>query len=290
MKFPTVLAVLFFFAILFSIKLSSAIVVNSVDVETFSPGKEGTIRIELENILNDDVEDVSLSLKFANLPFIPVGSSEQSVDEIEEDDDETFVFRIRSSPSATPGNYEIPYVLEYIVSGDDSPKTRNGGIGVQVEANPILDYSVSTENAIVGRQGTINLRIVNKGFFDARFVSVRILPEGFTVLSDENVYIGTVDSDDFENADFDVKFTRQSPSFLAIVEYVNFDNERIIDNIEIPLRVYTEERALELGLIQPSPLGTYIAAAVTLILLIVLWRFWRRRQRSKRRQRLQEKR
>jgi hypothetical protein len=272
-----------------TINLVSAVVIDSVDVSTFAPGQEGTVRIEIENVLNDDVEDLSVRLQFSNLPFIPIGSSEQSLDELDEGDDEDFVFTIKASPTITPGDYEIPYTISYNLAGDDKIISRTGSIGVKVKSNPELSFGLSTDTPVEGRQGTITLKIVNKGFSDARFVSVKVLPEEFILLSDAEVYIGEIESDDFETANFDVRFTRTNPEFRAIVEYINFDNEKIIQTLNLPLTVYSEQRATELGIIQPSKAGAYISIAVTLILILILWRIFKKRQRLKRSQRLQER-
>jgi len=271
-----------------AMSLGSAVVVDSVLVDTFAPGQEGTIRIQIENILDDDVEALSVSLQFSTLPFIPIGTSEQSLDELDEGDEEDFVFTIKASTTIVPGDYEIPYTISYKIVGDNDVITKTGSIGIKVKANPILDFSVTTDMPVENRQGTITLRIVNKGFFDARFVSVRILPEEFVLLSDKEVYIGEVESDDFETATFEVKFTETNPEFRAIVEYIDFDNEKVIRSVSLPLTVYSEKKAAELGIIQPSRAGAYLSIAITIILLFILWRIFRKRQRLKRSQRLQE--
>ena len=138
-------------ALILTLNLSSAIIINSIDVPDLTPGQEAQIRIEVENILTDDAQDVSIALSFTNLPFIPVGTSEQSVDEIQEDDEETFVFTIKSSSSVTPGDYEIPYTLKYEVN--EEAKERKGTIGVRVFSQPILTYSSDTENPVEGQKG-----------------------------------------------------------------------------------------------------------------------------------------
>ena len=281
-KYLTVLA---FISLIAFVQFSSALIVNSVDAPTLAPGQEGTISIELENILSDTVSEVSLQLKFENLPFIPVGTSEQSVDEIDEDDDENFVFRIKASSEITPGDYEIPYTLSYTFDNDDV--TRTGSIGISVKANPDLTFSISTEMPVENTQGKITLKLVNKGFYDARFVSVRILPEGFTLLSDNEVYIGTVDSDDFETATFDVIF-RKNSRFKAIVEYKDFDNKLVLTNIDLPLTVHTREKALELGIIEKSNTTFYILIAITVILIFIIWRMIKKRRRLRRSMREKE--
>lgn len=270
----------FLLSLILTINLASAVVVNFVEVSPIAPGEEGEIKIEIENNFDNDVKDVSLLLDFTGSPFIPVGTSEQSVDEIEEDEEEDFLFKFRASTNTVPGQYEISYTLSY--EDPDDPKSRQGTIGVKVTANPDLDFSLTADNPVLNNQGRVSLKIINKGFFDARFVSVRVIPEGFTLLSDDEEYVGEVESDDFETANFDVVFTDTDAKLLAIVEYRNFENEKVIENIELPVTVYTQDEAIALGIIQQSPTVFYVAAVVVLIILIILWRWWRKRQRLKR--------
>jgi hypothetical protein len=272
-------AILTFIILLLAISPASAIIIKSVIVDPVAPGGQGTIRIEVENTLNTDKEDVSISLKFTETPFIPVGKSQETAEEIDEGDEEDFVFRIRTDIDTNPGNYEIPYILEYEDDGDE--KTREGTIGIQVQAEPELTFSASTENPVVGRQGQVTLRIINKGLFDARFVTVKVLPEGYTLLSESEAYIGEVESDDFETENFNVVFGKTNPNFRAVVSYRNFDNEEVLQQVDIPLTVYTQERALQLGIIQQSSVGFYVGLVIVIIILIVIWRTVKKRRRLK---------
>ena len=268
------------FAILLALNLSSAIVINSVDTPTLTPSEQGQIRIEIENIFTDDAENVLLSLDFKGLPFIPIGSSQQSIDKIEEDDEETFVFAIKASSDIKPGDYEIPYVLEYELNSNE--KSRAGTIGVKVRANPELIFSVDTKNPVENKQGQVILKIVNKGFADARFVTVKVLSDGLTLLSDDEEYIGTVDSDDFETLTFDVIFKKTNPNFEAIINYKDFDNVLVTKTINLPIEVYTQEKALELGIIKPSYTFYYVGGGVAIIVLYLIYRSIKKRRRLKR--------
>jgi len=113
-----------------TLNFSSALFINSVTSPNLKPGQEGKIFIELENTLDRDARDVSISLDFSNLPFIPVGSSQQSDEEIEEGDEEDFVFTIRAANNIIPGDYEIPYKVIFTKRGSDDEQTREGTIGV----------------------------------------------------------------------------------------------------------------------------------------------------------------
>lgn len=266
-------------AIILILNLASAVVINVAETATISPGSEGRISIEIENTLQEDITDVSLILNFQNLPFIPVGSSEASVEEIEEDQEEDFSFTIKASNEIAPGDYAIPYTLTYEVN--NQVKTRTGTLGVKIKADPELTYSISTENPVLNQKGTITLNIINKGFFDARFVSLKIVPTGMTLLSEDQIYIGTVDSDDFETVTFDVLFKSENPTLSGLIEYKDFENQPKIEGISLPVKVYSEEEAIELGIMKKSNLAFYIIIIVALILIWVVWRVWKRRSRMK---------
>jgi len=116
---------------------------------------------------------------------------------------------IRAANDISPGDYQIPYLLRFNLN--DEQEERMGTIGIKVTADTILSFSLDAENAIEGNEGKLTLKIVNKGFADARFVTVELLPVSYTLLSEREIYIGTVDSDDFETATFDVIFNKIIP-------------------------------------------------------------------------------
>lgn len=267
------------------INLSSALTINSITAPSLQPGEEGTITIEIENNLEEDAKDVSFILNFQNLPFTPVGSSEESVDEIEEDDEEDFIFTIKAANDILPGDYQIPYTFSFKI--DNQHQTRQGAIGVTVKADSELTFSLSTEKPVLNQQDKITLKIVNKGFADAKFLAVKLIPDqtGYTLLSEDEVYIGTVDSDDFETAAFDLIYKSPKPIFSAIVEYRDFENNKKIESVNLPITVYTNEQALQLGLIKKNNTPLYIAIVVAIILLWVLYRNVRKAIRKSRRER-----
>lgn len=269
-------------AILIMSQLASAVVVSSVNAVPFYPGKEGQIAITVRNVLNDDAEDLTFSLNLANGQFITNGGSSDSVDEIRENKEETFYFKLRPAYDIKPGDYSIPYTINYRINGE--PQTKTGSIGIQVTAQPELSFSISEDTPVVGMQGKITLKIVNDGLSDARFVSVRAIPQGFTITSDDEIYVGSVSSDDFETASFDAIFSEENPTFKAVVEYRDIDNNRQISKVEIPFNVYSEDEAIKLGIIKRSNAVIYIGVILVLIIVWIIWRAIAKRRRMKSRQ------
>lgn len=277
-KFLTIFALCF--AVVFALSVVSAAVIEDVRVSTLQPGEDATMVVTVKNPLDDKIKDVSLSLSFADpvthaaLPISSVGSSEYNVDEIQDDDAEDFTFNIRASNSAAPGDYNIPYTLTY----DGLAVAQTGTIGITVEGTAELDFSTKEENPVIDGKGKITLKIVNKGFADAKFVSVKINPSGYTLLSENEIYVGTISSDDFEAIDMDVIFGK-SPAVSATLTYKDFNNHDVTRTISLPVKVYSREKAIELGIIKQSYALVYLLTIAVIILLIVVIRTINKRRR-----------
>jgi len=267
------------FAIFVSLSFISALSV-SADYASIYPGEEGKISVELHNNDNFDIEFASMELNLGTLPFIAVGSSEKSIDEINEDDKETVTFTIKPSTGIAPGDYEIPYVLKYTNVDTGVITTKTGSFGLRVNAKTELAFSVEPGNNILGQKGKITLKIVNKGLGEVKFISVQVFPQGYDLLSTDTSYIGNIASDDSSTASFDVFFNTLSPSVYAKITYKDLDNKDQSKTITLPVNVYTQEKALELGLIQKSNTGLYAGIVIVLIIAWIVYRKIKKRNKK----------
>ena len=276
-KIPTIICMI----LLLSLNFASALVVDA-DYIIIYPGESGSVKVEVDNNFNFDIEDVSVALTLDDLPFTSVGSSEKSLDDLDSDDDDSVTFTIQASTDIIPGDYNIPYVVKY-TNAEDSNATQEEKIGsfcLRVSAKTNIDFSVETKDNIVGQQGRISLKIVNKGLGEIKFVSVKISPQGYELISSRDVYVGTIDSDDSDTASFDVVFKTTSPTLSAIVNYNDFDNKAKTETINLPVNVYTVEKALELGLITKTNYIPYFGVGGILIIWFI-WRKIKKRRKNK---------
>jgi len=271
--------ILFIFLLLVFTNITSAMIINSVNQGKIFPGEETSLDLTIKNTINEDAEDVSLNLILTNLAFITISGSERSADEIREDRERTFSFSIKSSQDISPGSYNIPYVLSY-TKANNEVVTKEGSIGVVVDADTELKFSTELENNVIGQKGKITLKIVNSGFGDVKFVNVKINPDGYTLLSSSSDYIGNIGSDDFETSNFDVIFNDDKPRLAGIVEYKDFNNKEVIENINIPINVYSKEEAIQLGVIKTNKIPIYVGILVFLIILFMVYRFIRRKMKK----------
>ncbi len=256
----------------------SALTITSVDAPTLAPGQEGPLSITIKNTLGFDIKEVSISLDFSSLPISSVGSSEDSVDRIDRNDRETFSFTIRAETNAKTGDYNIPYSLTY----KNTTSVKRGTIGIRISAQPELSYSASLETPIQGEKTKLSIKIVNKGLGEARFVSFSLSPFGYTLLSEKEVYLGSISSDDFQTAVFDVIFTSQKPSLTGTLSYTDDSNRKVDVPISLPLTVYSRDVAIQKGIISKSKLPMYIG---TILVIIIIWIFWRLIAKRRRMQR-----
>ena len=264
--------------VLAHLHLSSALIVDA-DYITVFPGEEGEVNVDVENNLEEDLSDVSVSLFLEDVPFSSVGSSTK-MEDIDEDDDENFNFRIRANSDAVPGDYSIPYEISY-KDENENKTTQRGSFGIRVSAETDLDYSVETQNNIVGEQGRIDFEIINRGLGEIKSASITLESKGARILSTNKVFIGNIEAEDSDFASFDAVFDSTNPRVIATVEYKDFENNNQLETVTLPIKVYTQEEALELGLIQKNNTSLWIGLVVLIIVLWISWKIWKKKRKNK---------
>ena len=274
--------------LILSLNLAQAeLTLNSVNQDTIYPGESASVRINLENNFDYDVQEVSFSLEPVSTSLLvasPIsieGVSQKNYDEIREDKSKTVEFIIKVSSSIEPGNYNIPYKLSY-EDDNNSLITSTGVISISVSSKINIAYSISQETPIINSQDKITLKIINKGFGEIKFVNVELLDsQGYTLLSDNNVYIGSISSDDFQTASFNVIYTKEGASFNAIVTYKDFENNDKVENINFNLEVYSKKEAISLGIIKANNTPAIVTVIIIIIIVWLVWRAIKKRRKAK---------
>jgi len=271
---------------------SIASMVSAVTIEDSSifpteieAGQVATLSIRLQNNLNKDVEDVSVSLDLSDAPFAPYESSnEVTIEELSENEDDTITFKIVALSDSESGIYKIPVKISYF-DEDRNSGSKDALISITLNSEPELAVEIEDSLLLKGQEGEITLRIVNKGLSDAKFLDIEIGNSNYyTILSKENVYIGNIDSDDFDSAKFKLYFKESVPSRVnlpVVVSYRDAVNNRYVDEMNIQLDVYSRERAIELGLLQQKRTGIYIGIAIVLIIGYLIYRRIKKRRKQK---------
>jgi len=152
------------FLILFSTSVSA---LSIIDVETvpsrISPGNSASIRIQIENEENFDINDVLIKLDLSSelLPIAPLDSgTENFILKIGEGDKNYVYFDVIVLSFASLGVYKIPLIIIYESNGEII--TKNEMISLNVYSNPKLDIIISDPDFLVGQTSEVEFEIINK--------------------------------------------------------------------------------------------------------------------------------
>ena len=257
--------------------------------EIVAPGFKAKLSISLRNYATSLLKDVKVTLTLGEssneeTPFSPVGSTnEKVISNIDPQSTALIDFNLLVDPDAKSKTYKVPLKIQYSDTLNKNYSKTNT-ISLVVGAEP--DVSVYIDTASVysaGKTGEVSVKIVNKGLTDIKFLNVKLEKGEYSVISPSEVYIGNIDSDDYETVDFriNVEKTNEKRVILPLtIEYKDSNNQDYIrkENLDLPL--YTNAEAKRLGLAKGR--STF---SVLLILLVVaaltfgVYRFWKRRRK-----------
>ncbi len=137
-----------------------------------------------------------------------------------------------------------------------------------------------------GQKGTVTLNFVNKGTENIKFLTVNVAPtDVLEVLSSDRIYVGKMDSDDFETAEFELKVKADAaPGKLALpvtVEYQDSSRKSYTLKEDIELTIYGPEDIQRLGLEFTMGTGMVVGLVVGLLVFVgglygAYRFFWRR--------------
>ncbi|MCK4927132.1 MAG: COG1361 S-layer family protein [Candidatus Aenigmarchaeota archaeon] len=265
--------------------------INVVSIATkpaqFLPGQKGDADIVIKNTADSTLKNikVTMDLSSATVPFAPLGkSTTYIINNMAGGEEEIATFEIIATPEAISGIYKIPLTITFSDNvGNDY--TSSEIVSLIVGGTPDLLVNVEPEKLFLsGTTGDIRVNIINKGLVDVKYVTVKIEnTDNFELLSNDEIYIGNIDSDDFDSASFSIHI---SPSFsgdLSIpmtLTYMSANNDAFEVDETLEMRVYTSSEAQSLGLISKSSASTIYAAIVIVAVVYIGYRKYKKRKKD----------
>ncbi|MDO8528963.1 MAG: hypothetical protein Q7S06_03675 [Nanoarchaeota archaeon] len=284
-KILIILAALF----LLQICLTSALTIDSVisNPQEVQPGEKFSLNLKIENNLNEEVKDVVISLDLSETFFAPYQSSnEVRIDNINGDDNEKANFDLIASSDAISGTYTIPVTINYDHANGTHATPEEKVVGVIINAKPNIEVSYEGSVLVKGTSGKVTVKIVNSGLGDAKFLSVGLSAiNGIQATGSNKIYIGNIDSNDFDSADFSVFVKADSPSSISLpiqLTYSDSRNNQITKEENILIKTYTQKEAIGLGLINKNNTFLIIISIVGVIIIFLVYRRIRKKNRNKR--------
>lgn len=255
--------------------------VADITADRIPPGGTGRVRITLKNQVAAGLEYVRARLLLDDVPLVPVGSSnERSIREIPAYENATLEFLLAAEGDAAAQHYKVPLQLTYF----DQAKNYSASlvVGILVGAVPEMYAAIdSSEIVHSGSTGRVVIRFVNKGSGDIKFLDARMQENSnVRVVSAAQAYVGTIDSDDYDTAEFTLYAKGDEQVMLPLlVEYRDSNNELYRQQLELPLRLYSRSEAKRYGLVQGSS-GIGILIVIAIVAAGVYF-FIRRRRKKK---------
>ncbi len=261
------------------------IAVTSVEANRISQGQTVPVDIQLQNIGNTPLTGVDVNLDFSNsaIPIVPINStSEKRLSILGPGDNATMEFDLMALPDATAELYKIPISINF-VDGTGTNYTKNDVIGLVVGSSPDLSITISDSGIYgSGSPGTITLKLTNKGLSNIKFTNVILQDTGnYSVLTDNTQYVGTIDSDDYQTADYtiNVKHVKNGITPLVVnLQYLDANDQSYNETRVVDLKVLSKQ---QLGISSGSGLGTIIVVALILVGGYYLYRRWEKKKVKK---------
>ena len=263
------------------------------------PGDYSTITLKVQNFGDSSASDVVIKLdtSASTMPFSTVNSTtEKYLKLLEGGREETLSFKVLASPDATAGAYKVPITITYYDrSGNFYSKEDTASLVVGTTPSIQVALSSTTLNQ-PGTSGKIIVTVTNNGIGGLKFVTLRLAESGdgaYQMLSTSQEYIGNIDSDNSENAEFEMYISNSTtaPATLTIpveLEYTDAStNQKGALDADVKIRLYSHAELLDFGMIKkPSYTGLFIGLAIVLVIVgfVVMRRVMRKRKERHRAQ------
>jgi hypothetical protein len=204
-------------------------------------GAKRTFRVTVINNGGGVARESIVSLN-ATHPITVLKSSSTSLGDMKPRESKTISYDVFVDSKAEPKAYIIPLRVSYL---DRSGNLRvvEEKLGVRVMGAPVIDVSLdSVEELVAGKSATATLRVVNKGFMDAKFLSIDVEDtDQYSVVSGKSTYIGNLGSDDFETEDIKIRIgddVSGEISFKGRITYTQENNnQRTEEDFEFSMNV-----------------------------------------------------
>lgn len=189
--------------------------------EVISPGGQAKAEFKVKNIGTSNLREVSLKLNlegiligstYVDIPLAPIGSSvEKQIALLESGQTADFEFVLQAYPDAEAGIYKIPITLTYTDdAGTEYTRTDLYGMVINGDVDILIQVDSTTLYTCNGK-GDVTISATNKGFSEIKFATILLEDtDDYDIKSLSNeVYVGNIDSDDYETAEFTVKMEKQ---------------------------------------------------------------------------------
>jgi hypothetical protein len=239
----------------------------------FGIGDQVDIKLGIANVGSDTAKDVVITWAKNSSIFIPIGSNSLYMNDFEGKITRYIYLKLFVNKDMQPGVYPLDIAITY-KDNTGAQYTSNQVIGLKVSSKSKIDVSLdsfSPQFPVASGRVELSTRVTNLGPNDVESLSVKIdPPEKFKILGADEVYIGSLKSDDFDTAVFNFNIDKTTEpgtyKFLVEVRYRDLYNNEYVQNKTISLHIYSQAQVP----VTTQTRGIYSFINLTNILIVVL--------------------
>ncbi|RLG13855.1 hypothetical protein DRN69_04960, partial [Candidatus Pacearchaeota archaeon] len=212
---------------------------NVVDVKTdpefIEPGQKAQLLISLENLADSSMKDINVKLDFENSDLAPYGEiGEKKLRRLNSGEIGDLIFNIVALADASGGIYKIPLSISYSDALGNEYGIE-GKVAIEINSNPDIKVYVDSSTLTKShRSGEIILKLVNSGLTDLKFMNIKLLKDNtIKILSSSEVYVGDVDSDDYETIEYRIHAKSNKINLPLSLDYRDVNNKKHHENINV---------------------------------------------------------
>jgi len=260
----------------------------SYDPSPAQPGQFLTLFIKVEPTGGDAILDALYRLEPTHPFSLKKGEdAERYFGKIGNQQQVLLEYDLFVAEDAIEGTYQIPLKLcldltctNYLEKEIDITVLTGGVPGIEVG---LEDFDIFSG----GKTGTVTFHIVNRGDLDVKYLVMELLPtEQYEIISPSRIYIGEMDSDDFETAEFKIYVNEnvaqdagQKIELSTFLDYTDANDKKYSETTSNNLRVYST------GELSKMNLGTGTSSSQYLLMLlgasVVIFLLYRHYKKSK---------
>ncbi len=249
------------------------------------PGEIAELRLKIKNFADSLIKNINIKIDLSAdaTPFVPIGSTtEKKIYQINSKEEAELIFSIMAKPDASAGAYKIPLNMSYSDESGTSYIKRDL-MGLIIGSKPDLYVGIDKSEVYSAKKaGKVTIKLVNKGLSDIKLLNIQLKEsEDYKIISPAEVYVGNIDSDDYETAEFTIYVTGKGKTIALplMINYMDANNKRYSPIKNIELFLYSSSEAKAYGLSKESSIGSVIILLIVAGGLAVY--FWKRKKNGK---------
>lgn len=238
-------------------------------------GGEVMVDITLENLADNYLKTIVATLSTAGTPFAPLDSTtERTIKLLESGKTSVVSYRLAVDSTAESQVHQLSLKLTYL---DQTGHNFSKNLSVGIKVNNPPKYVLNLEETEVyenNQKGKIILSFSNIGSGDIHFVQMHFKDSpGLHLVSSPTVYLGNLESDDFQTAEYRVysDTTEKEVNVNVEVTFTDEYNQEHTKTHQIPLRLYTTEEAVKYGIATAQGGNSFVVWFIVGILALMFW-------------------